>query len=223
MIQPSTLRFLKNLKSHNHKEWFDANRPLYEDAKKDFGQLVQLLIDRHGKKDADIAQLQVKECVFRINRDVRFSKDKSPYKTNMGAYLVKGGKKSIFAGYYFHLEPGNKSFVGGGLWMPMPEELKKVRQEIDYCFDEFSSIVRGKKFKAQYNDLDRSAEYTLSRPPKGYEEDNPAIDYLKLKSLVTLRPVSDAELTSKELPSKILGSFEALQPLLVFINRALEA
>ncbi len=222
MLQLSTIRFLKNLKKNNHKEWFDANRKQYEEAKQDFSTLIQTLINQHGKKDAGIAQLQAKECIFRINRDVRFSKDKSPYKTNMGASITNGGKKSILAGYYFHLEPGN-SFVGGGLWMPLPENLKKVRQELDYCFDEFSAILRNKKFITQYKELDRSEEFCLSRPPKGYDENNPAIEFLKLKSFIAIRSVPDAELTSAELPKKLLASFDALQPLLSFINRSLEA
>ena len=137
MLQISTLKFLKDLKKNNTKEWFDANRKIYESAKQNFEALVQTVITQHGEKDEEIIALKPKDCMFRINRDVRFSKDKSPYKTNFGAFINRGGKKSIYAGYYFHCEPG-ENFVGGGLWMPMPDALKKVRQEIDYCFDEFS-------------------------------------------------------------------------------------
>ena len=105
-----------------------------------------------AKKDEAIASLKAKDCVFRINRDVRFSKDKSPYKSNMGASFIKGGKKSVLSGYYFHCEPGN-SFVGGGLWMPEVDGLKKLRQEIDYNFDEFKKIIGSKKFAATYKEL----------------------------------------------------------------------
>jgi len=126
MLQPASIKFLKELKKHNHKEWFEANRKQYDAAKNDFAELVQSVIEKFGKKDESIATLKAKDCMFRINRDVRFSKDKSPYKTNMGASIVKGGKKSPLAGYYFHFEPGN-SFVGGGSWMPEPEGLKKIR------------------------------------------------------------------------------------------------
>lgn len=220
MLQKSTLQFLTQLKKNNVKEWFDANRKVYEAAREDYGNLISEVIKQTGKKDADIASLQLKDCMFRINRDVRFSKDKSPYKTNFGAFIVRGGKKSIYAGYYFHMEPG-KSFVGGGLWMPMPEHLKKVRQEIDYCYDEFSKIMKNKKFVATYGGLDKSAEYVLSRPPKGYDEENPAIELLKMKSYVTTRPVTDAELLSKDLPKLIVSAFEALQPMNAFINRAI--
>ena len=221
MLQSSTIKFLKDLSKNNNKPWFDANRQHYENAKSDFAGFIQTIIDKHGKKDDSIAHLKAKDCMFRINRDVRFSKDKSPYKNNMGAYINKGGKKSLFGGYYFHCQPG-QSFVGGGLWMPMPPELSKVRQEIDYNFDAFKKIVVSKKFKSVYNDLSRDAEYILSRVPKGYEADNPAAEYLKLKSFVTMIAIKDAELTSKDLSKKVLNAFEALQPLLEFINQSIE-
>lgn len=222
MLQQSTLKFLKDLKKNNNKPWFDAHRKEYESAKEDFSSFVQAVIDKHGKKDKTISQLKAKDCIFRINRDVRFSKDKSPYKTNMGAYINSGGKKSIFGGYYFHCEPG-QSFVGGGLWMPMPPELNKVRQEIDYNLNDFKKILSSKKFKSVYKDLSRSEEYVLSRVPKGYEPTNPAADYLKMKSFVALTNLKDSVLTSKNLINKTVEAFEALQPLVEFINEAIRS
>jgi len=221
MLQTSTLAFLKNLKINNTKEWFDTNRKLYESAKTDFTALVDHLIHEFGKKDTSIASLQAKDCIFRINRDVRFSKDKSPYKTNMGASFSKGGKKSLLAGYYVHLEPGN-SFTGGGIYMPDTDAIKKIRQEIDYCFSDFSKILHNKKFASRYGDLDKGKELSLSREPKGYEKDNPAIDYLKLKSWIAMTPLTDEDLTDKNLSKKIISAFEALQPMIEFLNRALE-
>ncbi|MBS1565420.1 MAG: DUF2461 domain-containing protein [Bacteroidetes bacterium] len=221
MLQPSTIKFLKDLKKNNNKPWFDANRPVYETAKKDYEKFVQTIIDKHGKKDPSIKDLTPRDCMFRINRDVRFSKDKSPYKTNFGAFFVQGGKKSPLAGYYFHCSPGD-AFIGGGLWMPMPPELKKVRQEIDYCFDEFKKIVSSKKFRSAYGDIDRSAEYTLSRLPKEFEKGNPAEEYLKMKSYVATQRIDDKDLTSTGLVKKVTDAFEALQPMLMFINRAIE-
>jgi len=221
MLQNSTLKFLKDLSKNNNKPWFEAHRKQYEDAKNDFASFVQSIIQAHSKKDPSIAHLKAKDCIFRINRDVRFSKDKSPYKNNMGAYLNKGGKKSVFGGYYFHCQPG-QSFVGGGLWMPMPPELSKVRQEIDYNFDAFKKIINSKKFKAVYDGLSKDPEYTLTRLPKGYEADNPAAEYLKLKSFVTMISLKDTELTSKDLSKKVLASFEGLQPMLEFINQSIE-
>jgi uncharacterized protein (TIGR02453 family) len=221
MLQPSTLKFLKDLKKNNTKEWFDKNRKSYESAKEDFASLVNTVIAQFGKKDQSIATLTSKDCLFRINRDVRFSKNKAPYKSNMGASIVHGGKKSDLAGYYFHFEPGGNSFVGGGKYMADADVLKKIRQEIDYSWDEFSKIIRNKKFAAYYGDLDKSEGMSLSREPKGYEKDNPAIAYIKLKSWVAIAPVTDADLMSKDLTKKILTAFETLQPMIVFLNRAL--
>lgn len=221
MLQPSTIKFLKDLKKNNNKPWFDTNRKRYEEAKKDFEEFIQSVINTHGKKDKSIALLKAKECMFRINRDIRFAKDKSPYKTNLGASINKDGRKSMTtAGYYFHLQPG-ESFAGGGLYMPLPDELKKVRQEIDYNFTEFKKIIGSRKFKSVYDDLDKSDEFLLSRVPKGYEPSNPAAEYLRLKSYIAFVRVSDTELTSKELLKKTLTAFEALQPLNDFINQAM--
>jgi len=221
MLQSATVKFLKDLKKNNNREWFEANRKRYETAKKDFENLVQQVIEIHSKKDDELASLKVKDCMFRINRDIRFSKDKSPYKTNFGASINKGGRKSIFAGYYFHCEPG-QSFVGGGLWMPMPEDLKKVRQEIDYCFDEFSKIISNKRFKTVYGGLYKGEDMSLSRPPKGYEDTNPAIEFIKLKSFIAMQQLNEQDLTNEMLAKKITDAFATLQPMIKFINRALE-
>jgi uncharacterized protein (TIGR02453 family) len=221
MLQQATVQFLRNLKKNNRKEWFDSNRSRYEVAKKDVENLSAEIIKRLSRTDETIAHLQPKDCMFRINRDVRFSKDKSPYKTNMGVYFSKGGKKGNNAGYYFHVEPGS-SFVAGGMWMPLPPELKKIRQEIDYNWDEFGKIIRNKKFRSVFGDLDRSSEYVLSRPPKGYEEENPAIEFLKLKSYIGRAKFSDTDLTSNALAKKIVAHFELIKPLVDFLNRSVE-
>jgi uncharacterized protein (TIGR02453 family) len=221
MLQPSSLKFLKALKKNNNKVWFDAHRPAYESARRDFEQFIQRVIDSHGKKDSSINDLTAKSCLFRINRDVRFSKDKSPYKSNFGASINKGGRKAMnAAGYYFHLEPGH-SFLGGGLYVPMPDELKKVRQEIDYNFDAFRKIINARGFKSIYGALDRSESFLLTRVPKGYDPDNAAADYLRLKSFIAMIPVTDAELTSSSLLKKTTRSYEPLQPLIEFINESI--
>ena len=222
MLQSSTIKFLKDLKKNNNKPWFDKTLKVYEEAKADFARFIQAVIDQHGKKDVSIKNLVAKDCMFRINRDIRFSKDKTPYKTNFGASINKGGKKAFgSAGYYFHLEPGT-SFAGGGLYGPTPEELKKTRQEIDYNFADFKKIIGAKKFKSVYGDLDKSAEFQLSRVPKGYEPGNPAAEYLRLKSYIAMIKVSDADLASKKLVKKTVAVFEALQPLIEFINHSME-
>ena len=223
MLAASTLQFLKKLDKNNNKAWFDENRKQYEAAKLDFANLTGQVITQFGKKEPSIALLPPKECVFRINRDVRFSKNKAPYKNNMGASIKAGGKKSLVAGYYIHLEPGGKSFVGGGLYMPDARIVGKIRQEIDYNYAEFIKIVQNKKFVAQYGGLDFSEGMSLVREPKGYEKENPAIAYLKLKSWVATAPLSDTALQDKNLATQLTKAFEYLQPLISFLNEALEA
>lgn len=219
MLNSSTLKFLRQLRKNNNKPWFDAHRSEYEAAREDFARFIQQLIDTHGKKDPGIRNLLAKGCMFRINRDVRFSKDKSPYKTNFGASINMGGKQAVHsAGYYFHLEPGG-SFTGGGIWMPPADVLGRIRQEVDYNLDEFKSIIQSRSFRSVYGGLADDPEYKLVRVPKGYETDNPAAEYLKYKSYIASLSISDEELTSPQLLKKTLKAFEALQPLLQFLNR----
>ncbi len=221
MLVPQTIRFLSGLEQNNNKPWFDAHRKEYEAARIDFQNFIQLVIDDLQRMDASISGTQARDCLFRINRDVRFSKDKSPYKTAMGASIKRGGKKSPFAGYYFHLEPG-KSFVGGGMWMPDAPRLRAVRQEIDYCWDEFQGILNEPHFKDTFGDLYRSGETELATTPKGYEKDHPAIRYLKFKSFIAETPVSDEELSTAGLHKKTVAAFRTLHPLICFINRTVE-
>ncbi|HEU0110559.1 MAG TPA: DUF2461 domain-containing protein [Flavisolibacter sp.] len=221
MLEPQTLKFLTQLKKNNNKPWFDAHRAQYEAARIDFSNFIQLVIEALQKSDTTITGITSKDCLFRINRDIRFSKDKRPYKSNFGASVKRGGRKSVFAGYYFHCEPG-QSFVGGGLWMPEPGALKNVRQEIDYNWDEFRSILKEKKFRSTFGDLYKNQDVSLSNIPKGYEKENPAGEYLKLKSFIAETRLDDEELTKASLHKKTVSAFGALQPLLRFINRTLE-
>lgn len=221
MIEPQTLKFLSGLKKNNNKPWFDAHRAQYEAARIDFSNFIQLLIDALQQSDPTITGLASRDCLFRINRDIRFSKDKTPYKSNMGASIKRGGRKSPFAGYYFHLEPGN-SFIGGGLWMPEAPALKNMRQEIDYNWSAFTNITADKKFRKIYGDLYKGEDQMLSTMPKGYEKDNPAAGYLKLKSFIAETKVRDEELTKGSLHKKTLEAFITLQPLLQFINQTIE-
>jgi uncharacterized protein (TIGR02453 family) len=222
MLHPKTLQFLTKLKKNNSREWFNDHRNEYDAAKENFIELVNQILSQAGKFDQDIAVLTYKDCIFRINRDVRFSKNKDPYKNNMAAYFVKGGKKSWLAGYYFHCEPGGKSFIGGGLYGGEPDQIKKVRQEIDYNWEAFKGILNNKIFKKTFGDLSREEGMSLIREPKGYEKDNPAIDYIKLKNFIVSVPVTDEELTDQKLVKKIITCFATMQPLLHFLNRAME-
>jgi uncharacterized protein (TIGR02453 family) len=222
MLQASTLKFLKDLKKNNNKPWFDAHRDVYEKAKQDFEKFIQAVLDKHSKNDPDLNELTAKKCMFRVNRDVRFSKDKTPYKNNFGASMDKGGKKSGLAGYYFHLEPGGKSFIGGGLWQPEAPIVKRVRQEIDYCCDEFTKLMTAKKFNSYYGDLYEGENVKLSKVPQGFEKDNPAAEYVKFKSWLVLHSLTDAELTSPDLVKKTVEAYKLMQPFVKFLNRAVE-
>ncbi|UEG50630.1 DUF2461 domain-containing protein [Ferruginibacter lapsinanis] len=219
MIHPSTIKFLKDLKKNNDKSWFDANRKTYDAAKADFIAFVDALIKDMSTFDSSLSELTAKNCIFRINRDVRFSKDKSPYKTNMGASINKGGKKVSDAGYYFHLEPG-QSFIAGGCYMPEPEDLNNIRQEIDYGFEEWKTIINNKTFKKYFpNGIESPG--TLVRPPKGYDESNPAIEFIKMKGFIVSCPISDAALTDQKNFKAIIKTFEAIKPLVDFMNKAM--
>jgi len=221
MFQQASLQFLKDLQKHNQKEWFEKNRSKYESTKQNLEAFTEDVIKKISRFDESVAHLQVKECLFRINRDVRFSKDKSPYKNHMAMYISKGGKKAINPGYYFHLEPG-KSFVAGGLWMPVAPELKKVRQEIDYSFDALKKILANKKFKSTFGEFRNEEGALLSRPPKGYDENNPGIAYLKFKSWIVSADISEKELLTKDLSKKVAAYFETMHPLIKFFNQALD-
>ena len=220
MLQSSTIRFLKDLQNNNNKPWFDEHRKIYEAAKADLQTMVAQLIPAIAAFDEPVGNLQVKDCTFRINRDVRFSKNKSPYKNNMAAYFSRGGKKASVAGYYFHCEPG-KSYAAGGFYSPLPAELTKIRQEIDYNFDEFKKIIAGKVFKKYFKDGVDGIE-SLVRPPKGYDENNPAIHYLKMKHFIVSKPFTDAELQNKTLVKEVAKVFETIKPMIDFLNLAVE-
>ena len=219
MLQRSTLNFLKALEKNNNKPWFDENRKTYEAAKADVQNMVGQLIPAIASFDEPIGALQIKDCTFRINRDVRFSKNKLPYKNNMAAYFSPGGKKAVGAGYYFHIEPG-KSYAAGGFYTPMPAGLAKIRQEIDYNFDALKNIIGQKTFKKYFPAGMENME-SLVRPPKGYDENNPAIEYLKRKHFVVSTPITDAQLEDKNLVKELAKIFAAIQPLNDFLNHAI--
>lgn len=218
-LHPQTLSFLTALKKHNNKEWFEKNRALYEAIRSDYIAVVAAIIEQTAVFDPSIAHLDAKKSLFRINRDIRFSPNKAPYKVNMGAALSKGGKNAPSAGYYIHIQPGD-SFTGGGIWRPEAQELAKIRQEIDYNFKDFKKIVDAKSFRKAFGELD--PEDKLSRPPKNYDVENPAVEYLKLKSFVAGTPITDAEVLSKNFVKKITAAFKEIYPFIQFLNRAVE-
>jgi uncharacterized protein (TIGR02453 family) len=220
MLHPNTVAFLADLKQHNNKPWFDANRQRYDSAKKDFEGFATAVIKATAAFDDGLAPLTAKQCTFRINRDVRFSAYKSPYKTNMALYMNAGGKSAERAGYYFHAEPG-AAFLAAGVWMPPAPLLAKIRQEIDYNFAAWQKVVRQKAFVSNFGALDASEK--LSRPPKGYEADNAAIEFLKLKHFVVKAPIADNALTANDLAEVLARQFAVAIPFVQFINTALTA
>lgn len=210
--------FLKLLKSNNNKEWFDANKGKYLEAKQEFESLVDKLIAGIAKFDKKISpDLKAKDCTFRIYKDVRFSKDKTPYKINMGASINPGGKKSLEAGYYFHCEPG-ASFLAGGVYMPEPATLQAIRQEIDYNFEPLNKILKSTSFKKYFKGLDE--EDKLKTAPKGFEKDHPQIELLKNKHFVVSYKLSDKNIFSKGSEKEIIAGFKAMHPFLEYLREA---
>jgi uncharacterized protein (TIGR02453 family) len=219
MLQAATLKFLRELAENNNKPWFDEHRKAYEAARADHEQFTDSLMKKLVQLEPALEGQKAKDSIFRIFRDVRFSKDKTPYKAHFGAFFSRGGRKFPGAGYYLHIEPGNKSFAGGGLWMPEGPLLKAVRQEIDYNFAEFKGIVEQKAFKKLLGPV---AGEKLKTLPQGYGADNPAIEYLKHKSFTAGHNLTDKDMSAKGLEEKIVEIFTAMRPFIDFLNRSLD-
>ena len=214
----SVLTFLKKLKENNHKVWFEEHKLDYLEAKQQFEQLVNKLISELSKFDKELDKhLTAKDCTFRIYKDVRFSKDKQPYKTNFGASINPGGKKSGIAGYYLHLEPGNCFFAGGN-YMPAPEALQAIRQEIDYNGKELVSILNEKKFKTLYHELEEIE--LLKTTPKGFEKDHPYLDLLKHKHFIATAEISDKVVYTDDFADFLTDCGKTVYPLLRFLRKA---
>lgn len=220
MLSKDTLQFLDDLQTNNNRDWFLENKKRYEAFKKDYQQLVADLLDAMKPLDSSLEMLEVKNCTFRINRDIRFSKDKSPYKSHLGVWLSSGAKGQNRSGYYIHLEKG-ASFIAGGLYCPEAEDLKKIRKEIAYFHDDLEAILDEKHFKKEFKDFDRNEKNTLKNPPRGYEKEHPAIEFLKLKSFESSQRIDISEVTKKDFVATMSKKLMALKPLNDFINRAL--
>jgi uncharacterized protein (TIGR02453 family) len=219
MIEKTTLDFLSKLKKNNNKEWFDKNRSTYEEVKKNHQGFINELIQAVAKFDPSVKMLEAKQCVFRINRDIRFSNDKTPYKTNLGADISPGGKKANSAGYYIHLQPGG-SFLAGGMWQPPAPELNAIRQEIDYNSKELKKILNNKDFKKYFGDL--SEEDKVKTAPKGYDKTHPEIELLKLKSFLVIHDLTDKEVLSKDFLKQCSMIFKAMYPFNKFLRTAVD-
>jgi uncharacterized protein (TIGR02453 family) len=211
------LQFLGTLRENNNREWFAENKRLYEKASNSLLTLVGQFIPEIQRIDPSVGDLAAKDCVFRIYRDTRFSPDKTPYKTNMGAYFARGGRKSPYAGYYLHLEPG-ASMLAGGIWMPEPEALKRIRQEIYYNSVEFKSLLGAASFKKYFDGL--SEDGKLKNPPRDFPAAFPDVELLKHKNFTMFHRIDDETVCSEEYPELVIDVFEAMRPINDFLNRA---
>lgn len=220
MLSQETLQFLEDLKANNNRDWFLENKKRYEIVKKDYHKMVSDFLDAMKPLDPALELLEVKNCTFRINRDIRFSKDKTPYKTHIGVWLSSGSKGQNRAGYYVHIEKGS-SFIAGGFYAPESEDLKKVRKEIAFFHEDLEEILAEKNFKKTFGDFDRNERSLLKNPPRGYEKEHPAIELLKLKSFEASQKFDISEVLEKDFVSKMSKRLIVLKPLNEFINRAL--
>jgi uncharacterized protein (TIGR02453 family) len=211
------LNFLKELRNNNSKEWMDKNKPTYLQVKKEFEAIVRVLIDQISLFDTTVAGVQPKNCIFRLNRDIRFSNDKRPYKENMGAFISGNGKKAADGGYYIHIQPG-QSMLAGGSYMPPADVLKKIRQEIDYNPDPLIDFMRGSEFKKYFGKLEGER---LKTAPKGYSTDHPNIDLLNLKSLIVFHSLTDDQIISDGFAAQAIKIFAAMKPLNDYLKVAI--
>ncbi len=218
-IQPKTFAFLKALKKNNNRDWFNEHKSEYENAKDNVLGFIQELVVAFSTFDSSLRGLEAKDCLFRIYRDTRFSKDKTPYKTNLGASINAGGKKSMGPGYYVHLEPGG-SFIAGGIWMPPADEVKKIRQEIDYNGKDLKKILTKPSFKKAFGGLSR--EHALKTAPKGYPKDHPDIELLKLNSFIVWKNVSDKDILEPKSIKSLTTLGKEMKPLMDFLKTALD-
>jgi len=219
MIERSTLKFLSDLAANNDRDWFQGNKKLFDAAQDNVTAFAGHLIGEIGKFDDAVAAIDPKSCVFRIYRDVRFSKDKSPYKVNLGAYISPGGRKSMQPGYYFHLQPGH-SFVAGGKHIPDGPELLKIRTAIAEKTDEFLKVVDKKSFRDTFGELygDR-----LKSAPKSFDPEHKAVEYLKLKEFMAFTELHDDEfMISAAFPKQLLKTMKEMYPLVAFLRKALQ-
>ena len=215
-INSSTLEFLNLLMHNNDKEWFDKHRTDYLAAKANFERFVQALINEITGFDPIMKGLEAKSCIFRINRDIRFTNDKSPYKTNMGAFMVKGGKKNgdKYAGYYFHLEPG-KSMLAGGAYLPPAQWLTAIREKIDDEPAELMKAINAPKFKEYFGQLDGEK---LKKAPKGFDPGHKHIELLKFKSFLAVHNPTDKQVIGDDYLKYSIEVFKAMKPLNDFLN-----
>ncbi len=220
MITKEALQFLTDLIANNNTEWMHANKKRYENYKKEYHNYIASILNEMKPLDESLELLEVKNCTFRINRDIRFSKDKSPYKTNMGVWLTQNKFRKNSPGYYIHFEKGN-SFIAGGVWCPEADELKKIRKEIVFFYEDLEAIVNDYNFKKEFISITQNESNSLKNAPKGFEPNHPAIEFLKLKSFTASEKIDDELFTNKDFSKVIAQKLIVLKPLNDFLTRAL--
>ncbi len=209
------LYFLNDLSKHNNKPWFDQNREAYENAREMFERFINFIIDEFRASDG-LLDLSAKECVSRIYRDIRFSKDKSPYKTNMWATVAPGGKKSVRMGYHIALQPQGRSLIAGGMWEPTAEQLVKFRQAIDQGAMDFKKITQAQLFTDTFGKIEGDKLKTV---PKGYDRTHPEIELLQLKQIIVIHYYSDNQVLARDFLDQAISGCWAMRPFLDYLNR----
>ena len=213
-MQP-VLKFLQGLKRNNNRDWFEAHRPEFEAARDQFEHYVAVLISALARTES-LSGVTPKDCIFRLNRDLRFTKDKTPYKPFMSAYIAPGGRKSRQMGYYVHIQPGNHSLIAGGLHEPEPQQITAWRKSIDRDARPFKRIASDKTFRKYFGAVGGES---LKTAPKGYPKDHPDLDLLRLKSVTVTRAIPDSLITSPRLVAETLKTFTAMKPLLRYLEK----
>jgi uncharacterized protein (TIGR02453 family) len=215
-IEKSTMQFLSDLKKHNEREWFLANRGRYDEAKCNFIDFIQEVINEITSFDPILKGLEAKSCIYRINRDIRFSNDKSPYKTHFGAFILRGGHKNMhaYAGYYIHVEPG-KCMLSGGAYIPPTSWLSEIRAKIDEQGDELLKIAGNKDFIKYFGEIEGEK---LKTAPKGYPKDHKFIELLKYKSFLATSIFPDETALSKDYLNLIISRCRTMKPMIEFLN-----
>jgi len=212
------LNFLDNLGQNNYKNWFDTHRADYEAARKIFNDFIDYLIDEFRVSD-NLQALSSKDCVTRIYRDIRFTRDKSPYHTNFSAIIAPGGKKSPEQGYYVSLQPHGQSLVAGGLYMPSPEQLDRFRQSIDRHATTFKRVIGNPAFVEQFGKIEGER---LKTAPKGYDRAHPEIELLRLKQVTALHHFSDQQVLAGDFPEKAVIVCKVMKPFLNYLDEVLQ-
>jgi uncharacterized protein (TIGR02453 family) len=216
----AAFKFLKDLGKNNDRVWFEKNKDRYLMVKDDFEGFVGELLHKLIAFDESLQGLEPKKLTFRIYRDVRFSKDKLPYKKNLSAAYSSSGKTMSTPGYYLHIEPGHKSFVGMGLYQPEPDKLGKIRQEIDYNGDKLAALFKDKKFRKYYSGFWK--DDALKNAPKGYPKDHVYADWLRLKSFIVTHEFRDEEVIRPRFIVHVAEVMKAAKPLNDFLKDAVE-